>query len=67
VRRYIRFGLVDGVLTYEQLATLRRVQRLRGLGVNLAGVDIILRMRRRIEELQAEVERLQLRDQERVR
>ena len=59
VRRYIRLGLIDGALTYDDLATLRRVRRLRSLGVNLAGVETILHMRQQIEELRAEVSRLQ--------
>jgi MerR family transcriptional regulator/heat shock protein HspR len=59
VRRYIRRGLISGVLTSEELVKLRRVRRLTGLGVNLAGIEIILRMRRQIEELQAEIDRLQ--------
>ena len=58
VRRYIRRGLVSETLTEAELAELRRIRRLTGLGVNLAGVEIILRMRRRIEELQADVDRL---------
>ncbi|HEY71664.1 MAG: MerR family DNA-binding transcriptional regulator [Chloroflexi bacterium] len=59
VRRYIRRRLVSDVLTEAELAELRRIRRLTDLGVNLAGVEIILRMRRRIEELQAEVARLE--------
>ncbi|OQY20512.1 MAG: MerR family DNA-binding transcriptional regulator [Chloroflexi bacterium] len=59
VRRYIRRQLVSQTLTEAELAELRRIRRLTALGVNLAGVEIILRMRRRIEELQAEVERLE--------
>jgi MerR family transcriptional regulator/heat shock protein HspR len=59
VRRYIRRGLLSDPLTEADLAELRRIRRLTGLGVNLAGVEVVLRMRRSIEELQAEVERLQ--------
>ena len=59
VRRFVRFGLVGSVSTQDELVTLRRIRRLRDLGVNLAGIDIILRMRRHIEQLQAEVERLE--------
>ena len=55
VRRYIQRGLVSETLTEAELAELRRIRRLTGLGVNLAGVGIILRMRRQIEELQADV------------
>ena len=59
VRRYIRLGLASEVFTDDDLAELRRIRRLTDLGVNLAGVEIILRMRRQIEELQAELARLQ--------
>jgi MerR family transcriptional regulator/heat shock protein HspR len=58
VRRYIRRGLVSKTLTEVELAELRRIRRLTGLGVNLSGVEIILRMRRQIEELQNEMNRL---------
>jgi MerR family transcriptional regulator/heat shock protein HspR len=59
VRRYIRHGLAAEALTEAELAELRRIRRLTGLGVNLAGVEIILNMRRQIETLQAEVARLE--------
>jgi MerR family transcriptional regulator/heat shock protein HspR len=59
VRRYIRRGLASEILTDDDLAELRRIRRLTDLGVNLAGVEIILRMRRQIDELHAEVARLQ--------
>jgi len=59
VRRYVQRGLVGEMLTEADLAELRRVRRLTDLGVNLAGVEIILRMRRQIEELEAEVKRLE--------
>jgi MerR family transcriptional regulator/heat shock protein HspR len=55
VRRYIRRGLASEILTDDDLAELRRIRRLTDLGVNLAGVEIILRMHRQIEELQAEM------------
>ena len=58
VRRYILRGLADDTLTEADLAELRRIRRLTDLGVNLAGVEIILRMRRQIEVLQAEVAQL---------
>jgi MerR family transcriptional regulator/heat shock protein HspR len=61
VRRYVRRGLVNQTLTEEELAELRRIRRLTGLGINLAGVEIILRMRRQIEELQAQIARLETR------
>ena len=59
VRRYIRRGLLSETLTEADLAELRRIRRLTGLGVNLAGVEVVLQMRRNIKELQAEVDRLQ--------
>ena len=58
IRRCIQEGLVDDVIDQAELRRLRRIRRLRDLGVNLHGIEIILRMRRRIEELQAELERL---------
>jgi MerR family transcriptional regulator/heat shock protein HspR len=58
VRRYIRRGLVQRPLTEADLITLRRIRRLTDLGLNLAGVEVVVRMRQLIEELQAEVTRL---------
>lgn len=58
VRYYVDIGLVSWPLTEAELAELRRIRRLTELGVNLAGVEIILRMRRRIEELLQELEYL---------
>jgi MerR family transcriptional regulator/heat shock protein HspR len=58
VRRYVRVGLVEAPLTDAELAELRRIRRLTELGINLAGVEVILHMRRRIELLQADVARL---------
>jgi len=59
VRRYVQCDLLNEALTEADLAELRCIRRLTGLGVNLAGVEIILRMRRQIEELRAEVARLE--------
>ena len=58
VRRYVRRGLVEEPIDDADLTTLRRVRRLTGLGINLAGVEVVLHMRRRIEALQAEIDRL---------
>ena len=58
VRRYVRRGLVNEALTEADLAKLRRIRRLTDLGINLAGVEAILRMRKRIKALQAEIETL---------
>lgn len=59
VRHCIELELVDERLTEDDLAELRRVRRLASLGVNLPGIEIILRMRRRIERLQDELARLE--------
>jgi DNA-binding transcriptional MerR regulator len=62
VRRYAELGLVApaGGYTAEQLAELRRARRLASdLDLDHAAVAIILRMRRRILALQAEMRRLE--------
>ncbi len=51
-RRLVREPLSDA-----DLLELRRIRRLRELGVNMAGIEIILRMRRHIQFLQAELAR----------
>jgi DNA-binding transcriptional MerR regulator len=51
-------GLVRETATEADLAELRRVRRLKALGVNLAGVEIILRMRRRLLQMQSEMEQI---------
>jgi MerR family transcriptional regulator/heat shock protein HspR len=67
LRYYERAGLVQpsrsrgNIRLYSQrdIARLRLIQRLMGdLGVNLAGVEVIINMTERIEELEAEVARL---------
>lgn len=50
-------SLVHEPLTDADLLDLRRIRRLQELGVNLQGIEIILRMRRRIQVLQAELAR----------
>ena len=55
----VQVGLMDKELTERDLIELRRVRRLMGLGINLPGVEVILRMRRQIQELQAELMRLE--------
>ena len=66
LRAYERIGLVrparsaGNTRLYSQgdVERLRHVMRLiNDLGVNLAGVDVILRMSRQIEELQEQLER----------
>ena len=67
LRQYERVGLIEPKRTsgrqrlYSQadIDRLRQVQRLvNDLGVNLAGVDVILRMSERIREMEAEVQAL---------
>ncbi len=67
LRLYEREGLVkparsEGntrLYSDEDVERLRTIVSLtRDLGVNLAGVEIILRMKEQIEELQAEIEKL---------
>lgn len=64
IRSYERIGLVKParsngntrLFSYEDVERLRQVVRLvNDLGVNLAGVEVILRMSRQIEELQQEL------------
>ncbi|MCD6302517.1 MAG: helix-turn-helix transcriptional regulator [Anaerolineae bacterium] len=68
LRYYERIGLVKPSRTrgqtrlYSQkdIERLRKITRLTDeLGVNLAGVEVILNMTRRIEELQQELDRVQ--------
>jgi len=56
VQRIIARRIVAEPITEADLAELRRIRRLRELGVNLSGIEIILRMRHRIEALRAELE-----------
>lgn len=51
---------VDGELRYseEEIMLLRRIRRLHyDLGINMAGVEVIIRLLQRIDELQADLER----------
>jgi MerR family transcriptional regulator/heat shock protein HspR len=67
LRQYERVGLVEpkrtrgNVRMYSRsdVARLRQVQRLiNDLGVNLAGVEVILRMNERMQQMEHEMERL---------
>jgi MerR family transcriptional regulator/heat shock protein HspR len=67
LRTYEEVGLVSPasregrspVYAEEMVETVHRIQRLRrDLGVNLAGVQVILEMRSRIEDLQQNLEEL---------
>ncbi len=55
VQECIARRLVQQPLTERELQELRRIRRLRDLGVNLQGIEIILQMRQRILDLQAEL------------
>ncbi len=66
IRQYERVGLIrparsggnTRLFSHEDVERLRQVVRLvNDLGVNLAGVDVILRMGRQIEELRMQLER----------
>jgi MerR family transcriptional regulator/heat shock protein HspR len=66
IRTYERVGLIrparssgnTRLFSHEDVERLRLVVRLiNDLGVNLAGVDVILRMTQQIEELREELER----------
>lgn len=59
VRYFIEVGVTEAELTDDDVAELRRVRRLMSLGINLPGVEVILRMRRRIKDLEAEIARLE--------
>jgi MerR family transcriptional regulator/heat shock protein HspR len=76
IRSYERIGLVKPhrtpgntrLYSHADVERLQTVTRLvNDLGVNLAGVDVILRMTKQIEELHGELERVttRLRDAER--
>jgi len=67
VRKYVSEGLVEvcsqssnEILFDEKaLERLQKIRRLReDLGINLAGIDVILRLLKRIEDLQEEIYRL---------
>ncbi len=66
IRRLQAAGLVEGIAISgeeqryreEDIAQLRRIRRLhRDLGVNLAGIEVILRLTARLEALQRELGR----------
>ena len=67
LRMYEREGLItpprsEGNTRLYDDATLHRLETIltltRDMGVNLAGVDVVLNMRRQLDELQLEVDRL---------
>ena len=67
LRYYERVGLIEpsrsrgNIRLYSpaDIGRLRQIQRLiNDLGVNLAGVEVIMRMNQRMQEMDAEIERL---------
>ncbi len=66
IRYYESIGLISPrrtrgrmrLYSERDVARLRQIVELTQLGVNLAGVEIILRLREQITSLQAEIERL---------
>ena len=64
LRMYEKKGLIrpsrsEGMYSPEDVEEIARVTRLaRDLGVNLAGIEIILKMRRRMLDMQARIEEL---------
>ncbi len=69
IRYYESIGLISPrrargrirLYSERDVARLRQIAELTRLGVNLAGVEIILRLREQIAALQAEIERLRAR------
>ncbi len=55
VQHCVALGLVRVPLGEGDLAELRRIRRLHELGVNLAGIQVILHMRRRMDRLLADM------------
>lgn len=66
LRMYERQGLVTPqrrgpirMYSEQDIARIRQIQRLtRDMGVNLAGIEVILKLLERIDELQGEVDRV---------
>lgn len=65
LRRLRHVGLIQGIEVADEepryndadVALLRRIRRLhRDLGINLAGIDVVLRLSAQIEALQRELE-----------
>ena len=64
IRHCMQLQLVGQPLTEAELAQLRRIRRLSELGINLAGIEVILRMRRQILALQEQIRLLKSKDQD---
>ena len=67
LRHYERIGLIQPsrshgrqrLYSQSDVARLRHIQRLiQDLGLNLAGVEVIIRMNERLRQMEAEMERL---------
>jgi len=67
LRHYERIGLIQPsrshgrqrLYSHSDVARLRHIQRLiQDLGVNLAGVEVIIRMNERVRKMEEEMERL---------
>ena len=56
---FVARRIIIETMTEADLVELRRIRRLGELGVNMSGIEIILRMRRRVEALRSEIEALQ--------
>jgi MerR family transcriptional regulator/heat shock protein HspR len=76
VKKFASYGLIEpvsrsgafGLFSASSVERLRRIVRLRSdLGVNLAGIAVILNMRERQEALQRELERFRDRLEGRMR
>jgi hypothetical protein len=65
VEECITRRMVAEPMTEADLAELRRIRRLQELGINLPGIEAILHMRRRMQDLQATISRLEGPDWER--
>lgn len=58
VQECVMREIVTDPLTDEDVIELRRIRRLRDLGVNLPGIEVIFHMRQRMQEMQAELNRV---------
>jgi hypothetical protein len=56
VENCVARGLVAEPITSSDLSELRRIRRLRELGINMPGIEVILHMRHRIRAMQAELD-----------
>lgn len=61
IQRIVARRIVVEPLTETDLVELRRIRRLHELGVNLPGIEIIMRMRQRVAAYQADLARLERR------